>query len=1485
MGRVFLAEDGKEGRQVALKFLPPDFDLELYERFREEVSFLSHLSHPNLIRIFDYEEEWNGEDPNRIAAGLTGPFFSMEYADGLSLDEAAANLSPDRLLDIFIPICRGLHYLHSRGLLHRDLKPANILVGREGVKILDFGLAGLVTRGRSETAMGTLGYMAPEALEGNYDHRCDLYSLGVLFQQVSKGRRLPDYFAELLDRLRSKDPNERPGSALSLIKYLNRHIATPFAITPEEERGIVLDKPPWVERDEEKAFWKICRGALQRTGPTVLQITGPTGSGRTRFLEEIRWKLLLQGHAFSFYPDLHEASPESLANIQIDLRRLVREPSPRIILLEYDQDLVTAALAELLNYVSSLKGSATILLKDLSDAQTRALIRGASIDQPADPEEVRKIVQASGGRPLLVLEYLRHRGEFVPGDFAQSARAKVQALSPPAQKLLSLVVAHPEPPEVSWMERLGIDASALAESRIELQSKGIIEPPSSSDGHLCLRHPSLQSAYQNAFTLKDIRDAHRTWLATLEKEAPTEGPSQSAAWLLEHALNAQDSATARSWALRGLDFLTQKGRWSQILHLCGRLGTIAETPMDRAIVHAHMAAVHYRLGRYDDALRAYDDWYANKPDDGTNVETVKHRLLTGRTLFAAGRTVEARQRLTEGLLAGDSSRHAHHRTFHAQTHLLLAQSDTEPDRIFDHLKKALALASAAPVLLGEVERCYGEQEQKLGRTDQALEHFRKAAEHYRTAGNPQAEATAKNSSATALRWGGRLKESLEEIGGAIRLAEEGNELLQIARYRENRALILMDLGRYGDAIAEREKARDVIESFGTDLDRTLVKDHDAELDAFLGRSDAQTLESLQSARRARTPALSDPERLEESLQAIEALESPELRADLKRHLADAFDAAGLDRIALSLRNASFLELQNIRHYLPEELKMDFEKRPDLKKLNETLGDLAPKAPTAGSAGGGKGGIPAARFRQFCAINRQMALKNDMGEILDRVIDAAIEITGAERGFILLKDGKPSKSPIAGFDVKVARNLNREILKTGDFELSLSLVKQAIDKAAYVLTDDAFSDPRFSEKKSVMDYRLRSVLVVPLEEEGRVFGVIYLDHRYEPDCFSEEDLTLVNALAAQASLAIQKARFIDELTRSRDKLAVEVKDQAEKIEAMAEELTKKRGELRYGYEEIIGQSPAMLKVFQVLDDVSETSIPVWIHGESGTGKELVARSLHVNSPRAKNPFVAENVSAIPETLLESELFGHKKGSFTHADRDRVGLFEQANGGTLFLDEVADMSLAMQAKLLRVLQEGEVRPVGASKKVKIDVRLVTASNKDLARMVDEGKFRQDLFFRINGLTINLPSLRNRKEDIPLLVRHFSKKIAKEFNLSEAEVTDRALKSLMAHNWPGNVRELEAVLRNALLFAKGKPIGPDHLTIKASSMAAAPAAEPSARPATQEDAAHRSLLVTTLKKHDLNKEEAAKELGVSLRTLYTWMEKHGLPKKKAVLAAQII
>ncbi|HKX12553.1 MAG TPA: sigma-54-dependent Fis family transcriptional regulator, partial [bacterium] len=468
----------------------------------------------------------------------------------------------------------------------------------------------------------------------------------------------------------------------------------------------------------------------------------------------------------------------------------------------------------------------------------------------------------------------------------------------------------------------------------------------------------------------------------------------------------------------------------------------------------------------------------------------------------------------------------------------------------------------------------------------------------------------------------------------------------------------------------------------------------------------------------------------------------------------------------------------------------------------------------------------------------------------------------------------------GFRVAAARGLNHRSLGSEELQFSSSAVKQVLERGSFLLTDNAQLDSRLQQKKSVVQYQLKSILALPLEIEGEVEGVLYLDHRYRPDRFSEQDLALLTAFTAQAALAIDKARMLQDLTRARHELESKVESQSKRIEILSTELAEVRDDLKYEYREIVGQSPAMMQVFQWLDHVTETSIPVWIFGESGTGKELIARSLHFNSARKSSPFVTENVSAIPETLLESELFGHKRGAFTHADRDRIGLFEQANGGTLFLDEVADMPLGMQAKLLRVLQEGEVRPLGASKKVKVDVRLVTASNRDLAQMVKEEKFRQDLFFRINGMTLKLPPLRERREDIPILATHLIKKIARDFGLQTSEIGDAAYQRLLGHSWPGNIRELENVLRNALLFAKGRLLEPAHL-ILASVAPEGTGGRQAAAAISEESSAERELIVETLRRHRMDKEAAAEELGISLRTLYSRMERLKIPKKKTVLA----
>ncbi|MFG0319989.1 MAG: sigma-54 interaction domain-containing protein [Planctomycetota bacterium JB042] len=240
--------------------------------------------------------------------------------------------------------------------------------------------------------------------------------------------------------------------------------------------------------------------------------------------------------------------------------------------------------------------------------------------------------------------------------------------------------------------------------------------------------------------------------------------------------------------------------------------------------------------------------------------------------------------------------------------------------------------------------------------------------------------------------------------------------------------------------------------------------------------------------------------------------------------------------------------------------------------------------------------------------------------------------------------------------------------------------------------------------------------------------------------------------------------------------------------------------RSRYAEIIGESPAMLEVFALLDKVAASNIPVLIQGESGTGKELIASAIHRNSPRSAKPFVTENCAAIPETLQESELFGYKRGAFTGADRDRPGLFRVADGGTLFLDEVGDMSLAMQKKLLRALQDGEIRPVGGTKSIHVDVRVVSASNRLLPDLVAKKQFREDLFYRLNGVTIRLPPLRERAEDVPALASFFLARVAKEMGREAPGLAADARAALKRYAWPGNIRELENEVRRCLALLGG-------------------------------------------------------------------------------------
>jgi two-component system response regulator HydG len=312
--------------------------------------------------------------------------------------------------------------------------------------------------------------------------------------------------------------------------------------------------------------------------------------------------------------------------------------------------------------------------------------------------------------------------------------------------------------------------------------------------------------------------------------------------------------------------------------------------------------------------------------------------------------------------------------------------------------------------------------------------------------------------------------------------------------------------------------------------------------------------------------------------------------------------------------------------------------------------------------------------------------------------------------------------------------------------------------------------------------------------------------------------------------------------------------------------------QFGFEGIIGQSAAMRDVIAKLKQAAPANIPVLITGESGTGKELFAQAIHNNSPRNRKRFVPLNCAGLSENLLEDELFGHVRGAFTDAAKDREGRFEYANGGTLFLDEIGDMPLAMQPKLLRVLESGEVIRVGANESKHVDVRLVSATNHDLETLVKEGKFRGDLFFRIRGMEIRLPALRERRDDIPLLVQHYATQFAEQMNKPGLGIAEDAMTALMQFDWPGNVRQLINAVQNAVIVSDTEKIEPRHLPPEIGSGEGADPGNVDTAGLSL-DQLEKQAIRNALQVTAGNREKAAKMLGIGERTLYRKLNEYGL------------
>jgi Nif-specific regulatory protein len=402
----------------------------------------------------------------------------------------------------------------------------------------------------------------------------------------------------------------------------------------------------------------------------------------------------------------------------------------------------------------------------------------------------------------------------------------------------------------------------------------------------------------------------------------------------------------------------------------------------------------------------------------------------------------------------------------------------------------------------------------------------------------------------------------------------------------------------------------------------------------------------------------------------------------------------------------------------------------------------------------------------------------LDDLLERLIELLFEVVPAQRGAILLTNE-------VSFETSVVFGLDRAHGKDQAVNVSRTIVQQVLRDGVALLAHEGAAESEHATE-SLISTRAHSVMCVPLIMFDRTLGVLYLDTTLPHDRFNRDHLQLVAAIAGIAAVAIENARQFEWLATENERLLADVN-----IE-----------------HNMIGEGAAMQRVYHYISKVAPTDATVLISGESGTGKELAARAIHRNSKRAQKTFIAVNCAALTESLLESELFGHEKGSFTGAIAQKKGRLEIADGGTVFLDEVGELTPALQVKLLRVLQEREFERVGGTLTIKVDLRLVAATNKNLEEAIEAGQFRQDLYYRLNGVALEMPPLRDRREDIMLLANYFADKSSARCNRKLKGFSLGARECLMAYEWPGNVRELENTIERAIVLGTTDWILPEDL-----------------------------------------------------------------------------
>jgi transcriptional regulator with GAF, ATPase, and Fis domain/tetratricopeptide (TPR) repeat protein/predicted Ser/Thr protein kinase len=1454
-GEVWSSRDRVTGRVVALKLLREGADASEMQALVREATSLSGLEGLGVPRVIEF-----GRLPESDRA-----FMVRELVTGESLlDLLERGVDGARALAAVAEAAELLTRLHRALLLHGDIKPANIIVAASGhATLVDLGLAAPWLEGGAKAEGLTPRYAAPELLMGHpLTPRAEVFALGATLGEVVAQARdiapeLGRAVGDVVERATAQAPADRFPSADEFAQALRHAARLDDASLPGARDHAAAWSIVGIDGLSQALFERV-RGLAPGAG---LVVSGASGSGRSTLVRRLSWSLGVADAAVGHIDAPGQGDFATALEVALSGRR-----SGDLVIVVDDAD---ERERDELDRLEALRaaGSRLVLVAGAGAEASRlpsgtfGLFQVPPLGQRDAADLVRRMIPSLNDK---LVDHVVTRAGRLPGILRrlieQLEGEAVVSVDDIEDRLAAISVARGVRIPAEDIHRL------LDRGRFDHAAEYLEAYRGDTSPDIALARAKLATGRGDA----------KSALVELKRvEQRLEGADQVAAWHVQKArahLRLGDYDEAESHANLALGKLgvgllgeVASGRdgdpgglgpmVADALAVCGlaqslaarhdeaaatlrRSVEVARAAGDARVLAVALGSLAFALQRddkLDDAQAAHVEalTLAEKAGDAGHVATT--RLNLAGIARIRGDVAAAIAHLEAAV---DMGRRSGRESTVRQALLNLANLDL-------FLGRYARARASIEVLAAERE--------SLGLTAQA-QLYALEAECAALGGDLE---TAQHKSLACAEAYERLRRPvdaaealLERVLFRVRLGTEvvalQEELFRaeslLADSTAHRPLLLQARGQVARLAGERGQAR-------------LAFD-----EAIAAARETGQREWSWQAHEARA--------------ALSAVEGDRAAADADRREA----LAVLDAIAAELPR----DLREV--YWNDPRRKSLKQPPPTPSILATrMTDLPDvDAPTQIAT------MPREdRLSRVLAINREIAGEYDLDRLLERVTDHAIVLLGAERGFVLLR----SRSGEDRLSVHAARD------RHGDdphARFSRSIAERVVDAGEPFVAIDALRDDRVSDYVSVHSLMLKSVACVPIRARGgRVIGALYLETRVRPGSTFRDEMPTLTALADQVAIAIETARLVSENRERAQELErtnKELEAASAKLEQLlgrrTEQLENTRRDLRsarevlhghFGYKGIVGSSSAMRRVYAIIDRVKDADVPVLITGESGTGKEVIARAIHNAGPRAKQRFVGINCGAIPEHLLESELFGHTRGAFTGADRDKKGLFRELDGGTILLDEIGEMPQKMQAGLLRVLQEKLVRPVGGTHEENVNVRVVAATHRDLADMVAQGQFREDLFYRLHVIEIRVPSLRERLEDIPLLIDHFLRLFAARYAREKRTMTREAQKRLAAFPWPGNVRQLENVLLNAWILSDSPELDVHDFELPDERPLTQPVSygEVRGRPASAgaAKAEERERIVEALNASNWNRAKAAKLIGMPRRTFYRRLQKFGI------------